>query len=340
MLNSKKTAAVLVLAAILAAGCGKNPFGLGEAGGLNIFAKVAKAMQKPSAINDEKNNQDNTKGVITEGQAAKMRMAKAASGGAVQPSWLDSNYVEYIGGDTLAYIEQVTNKPSEEDAEKWVTGEGKVVFRYSGSVIGIHLGILDPAKITNICTWSFTGKELKTWNSELCSLKLAITWSSSGITDLKPGRTVAWGKNISATDDLGKGDTTRFSLDSLVEETHSQYGSGTFYDAHTGSDNSGDSKSFSYTIQVIHKNTLDSTQPYLRYQDNEGIVNFYLPWGKTGAVDSLYFTIHFLPNYEREGTIKKNGPEGATLVSFTKNDKTGAGTVTYRNENGEVVDTE
>ena len=64
--------------------------------------------------------------------------------------------------------------------------------------------------------------------------------------------------------------------------------------------------------------------------------NFYLPWGKSS--DSLYFTINFYPDYYRDGTIKKNGPNGPTVVSFTRNEKTGAGTTVYYDDKGNEID--
>jgi hypothetical protein len=133
-------------------------------------------------------------------------------------------------------------------------------------------------------------------------------------------------------------DTAYFAVDSLDDVNHVQFGEGHFYDARTGKNNDEGSRSFDFTVQIIHKNSLDASKPYLRYEDNEGIVNFTIPWGESG--DSLYFTVHFYPGELRKGTIKKNGPEGVTLVEFEKNEKTGDGFVIIYDESGKEVSRE
>jgi antitoxin component YwqK of YwqJK toxin-antitoxin module len=119
-------------------------------------------------------------------------------------------------------------------------------------------------------------------------------------------------------------------VDSLDTVNSSQFGGGTFFDAYTGSDNNGPSATFSFNLEVLHKDT------YTNWSDNEGIMTFKYPWGNAG--DSLFFKIHFYPNYERVGEIRKNSENGPVLVEFTNNDKTGNGTVKYYDENGNVID--
>jgi hypothetical protein len=159
--------------------------------------------------------------------------------------------------------------------------------------------------------------------------------------DLKPGLTTAWAKNISNTIALGQGDTAAFALDSLYDTA--EYGEGHFYDAHSGKQNTEGPKSFDFTLEVIHINSLDPAKPFLRYQDNEGIMHFYLPYGTSD--DSLYFTIHFFPpyshaDYDREGEIRKNGPTGPRLVYFKIKEMTQSGTVIYYDENGKEIGSE
>jgi hypothetical protein len=88
-------------------------------------------------------------------------------------------------------------------------------------------------------------------------------------------------------------------------------------------------------MKVIHINTLDPTKPYERWQDNEGEITFTLPWGNTG--DSLYFLVHFQPNYQRWGRIYKNNANGPMLVAFVHNEKTRVGEVIYYDENGKEI---
>jgi len=111
-----------------------------------------------------------------------------------------------------------------------------------------------------------------------------------------------------------------------------QFGGGTFFDKWTGSDNNGPSATFSFELKVLHK------VDYLDWKDNEGIMTFMYPWGNTG--DSLHFMIHFKPNYDRSGEIRKNGATGPVLVKFTGNDKTGASVVTYYDEEGKEIEKE
>ena len=166
------------------------------------------------------------------------------------------------------------------------------------------------------------GRETKTWNNEVCSLRISIEFTDSDVNSITPGMTTAWGRNISATYDLGREDTAYFALDSLDAASHIQYGEGHFYDAHTGEDNTGEPYAFDFDIEVWHRNSADSSKPYERYQDNEGIVAFYLPWGNK----TLHFRIHFAPDYERDGEIREDGPGGVVRVAFTHNEKSGAGT--------------
>ena len=339
MKNLKKIICLLVAGAFLFSinGCGLNPFGSAMAGGLKIFALVGKAMKKPSQINDEEQKKENISGNVNEGAGSAKRLANKSLRDALKPLWLDSCGASYnLGTQRWTYWENVTNKPSEEDSAKLVTGRGEVQFKYTG--------ILDwpnvvAGYISDIYSWHFMGRENKTWKAEICSVDVMITFSTTTIGDIKPGTTSAWGKNISLSIEAGQGDTASFILDSLDDVNHIQFGEGHFLDAHTGKDNTEGPKDFNFNLQVIHKNSLEPTKPYLRYQDNEGIVSFTLPWEK-GTADSLYFNIHFLPNYDRSGEIRENNADGLLRVRFTHNEKTNVGTITYYNEKGEEVATE
>jgi hypothetical protein len=319
-----KVGLLLALSGLLALGCGKNPVDEG-AQGLELFVKLGKLFAKPKAIDDEQQNKNTTKGTLSEGTAAAKRAAKAATP-QVNPAWLDTSGI--VPGDiTNEYIfyEEVTNKPSEEDSQKLVTGRGEVVFQYNGD----PRVAFDTTRILGIKSWSFIGHETKTWNSQTDSIRATVTFSNTVLTDIQPGLSTFWGKNISATLELGRDDTASFNVDSLDDVNSIQFGAGHFLDAHTGQDNDGAARPFDFTIRILHKGT------YTNYQDNEGIINFYLPWGASS--DSLYFTVHFYPLYERTGTIQKNGPAGVKLADFTYNDKSGAGSVTYYNDKGEVI---
>lgn len=324
-----KSVAIVAVAALLLGGCGLNPFGSGE-GGLSIFAKIGKAMQKPSAINDEQNSKASAEAAVSEAQGAAKRLAKGTASAA--EIWRDTSALESISAGKYRYWEHVTNKPSEEDPDKVQTGRGEVVFLYSEPLDSVQQIV--SANIIGIESFHFIGREVKTWKQEIDSLDLTVAFSSTGIDSIKPGLTTAWGKNISATIEQGQGDTAYFALDSLDDVNHIQYGEGHFLDAHTGRDNTGDPYPFNFEIQVIHKNLLDPSRPYLRYQDNEGIVTFTIPWGRN-ATDSLHFMIHFFPNYERSGTITDDN--GVVRVRFVHNEKTGVGSVLYYNDKGEEI---
>jgi hypothetical protein len=181
------------------------------------------------------------------------------------------------------------------------------------------------------------GREYKSWSQVTDSVHVKISFQTPDTKDLKPGLISAWGKNISDLQSQGSGDTAAFFLDSLNDATHTQFGEGHFFDAHTGRTHDGEPNSFDFTIQVIHKNTVDPSKPYERYQDNEGIINFYLDQANGNP---LYFTIHFFPLYDRTGEIRRDGPNGSLLVEFDYNEKTGSGHATYYNEKGDVIGTE
>jgi hypothetical protein len=334
--------AVLPLAVCVAlSGCGRNPFGPGSMG-LSIFASIGKAIQKPSAINEQQNNRESAqKTVTTAAQGMAKRLAKGAAG-AVRPAWVDTQYIVVVP-PFVKYVEVVTNKPSEEDPEKVSTGTGWVIISYSGSTAGLELSNIDTTQITDIDSFHFVGREEKLWktdglNHEADSVEYKVGFTATSITGtIKPGLTFAWGKNISASYVLGKDDTASFWLDSLDDVNHTQKGEGHFFDARSGDNNqNNESNSFDFTLVVRYKNTQNPAQPYLRYQDNEGTLNFSLPWGKSS--DSLYFTINFYPDYYRDGTIKKNGPNGPTLVSFTRNEKTGVGVTVFYDDSGKEID--
>lgn len=317
---------------LMVAGCGSNPFGPGYAGGLGIFAKIAQAVQKPVAINKEESGKDGARGIVAEGATMAKRLAKSAVGTA-DPAWLiDKDII--VSGDTVKYFEIVADKPSEEDPDKKVTGRAEVGFKYNGTA-PTTLADVNTALITNVYYWSFVGHEEKTWNTEVCSLVAKVTFSATSVADPKPGLTRLWGKNISATIAQGQGDTTLFTLDSLDDVNTTQYGRGEYLDAHKG-DDPATSAFFGYKIKIIHKNLLDPTKPYQRWQDNEGEVEFALPWGKNNT-DSLYFMVHFYPDYKRSGTITDDN--GKVRVRFVKYEKPGIGSdvTTFYDEDGNVV---
>lgn len=329
-----KTLATLAVAGLVLTGCGKNPFGPGAAGGLSIFAKIGKAMAKPAAINEEENGKEGSKNTVASGVAAKARLEKGFANQA-SPSWMISSGIEARGGDTLVYFEEVAGKPNENEPQKITTGRGEVAFKYNGTYTG--MAGFNTALISDVYSWKFIGREKKTWNSEVCSLQAVVNFTSGDLQNpstIRPGYTEVWGKVIeSSTRENNLDDTAHFYLDSALDEANSiQNGGGDYYDARSGKNADEGPKAFSFKLQVLHMNT------YLNYEDNQGIMTFAYPHGETG--DSLYFLIHFYPNYERTGTIRKNSQDGPVVVEFATNDKTGASTVTYYNDDGEEIETE
>ena len=320
---------LLAMIVILAVACGTNPLGSGNPGGLKYYSLLAKQVQKPDAINDEEKSKDGAKGLVAEGTAAAKR-AKSA-GGAAAPIWILDSGVSLDLDGNLTYYEVVKDKPSEKDPDVLVTGRAEVMFKYTGTdVVNI-----DPNLITDIISWNFAGREYRTWDGQTDSMIATVRFAETAVADIKPGKTNWWGMNISATDALGKGDTASFEVDSLDDVNKIQYGEGHFLDAKSGEDNSGDPKPFDFEVEIHHKNTTGGN-PYERYEDNEGVMHFSMPWGTSG--DSLYFSITFKPNWDREGTVRKNGASGPVLIRFTHNEKTGAGTVIYYDEDGNEIE--
>jgi hypothetical protein len=317
--------------------CGINPFGSSESG-LKSFAYLGKAMSKPIFIHDSLTSKGGSKSTIADAQATAKRLAKGAVEADITAlrSWLVDNGIESVGNDTFVYYEVVSGKPSDEDVDKLQTGRAEVKFTYASGYTPA-IGALDPAKITGISTFEMIGHEQKRWNNNIDSIHLKIAFADPNALDLKPGKLWAWAKNISALQTQGAGDTAAFELDSLDDATHTQYGEGHFYDAHTGLLHKGDPWHFDFTMELIHKNTLDPSKPYLRFQDNEGIIYFY--WERAAA-NPLYFTIHFYPKYERSGTIRDGGPTGQLLVEFNYNEKFAVGNAVYYNSKGEEVERE
>ena len=120
-----------------------------------------------------------------------------------------------------------------------------------------------------------------------------------------------------------------------------QYGSGSFFDKYTGDDNTGGSRSFDFDLTIIHKNQDDESQPYKNYHHNEGIMEFEFIYEEGDEPLTLWFKIHFFPEWHREGEIYKVVDGEKVLAgTFTHNEKTGEGETKWYNEDGEVVDEE
>jgi hypothetical protein len=321
--------ALPVTALALVTGCGVNPFGPGQIGGLKMYAILGKSVAKPQNINEEQNSKQGAKEVVAEADAAAKRLAKSAESTALR-LWLDSAGIERQGSE-FVYWECVTGKPSDEDPQKLLYGRSEVRFLYNGPDPAGRPGNIDQSAITDILTFTFHGVEEKTWKGEKDSVRARVTFARSGVNDVTPGFTTWWAKNITVGSDE-YGDTAQFSLDSLDEAEHVQFGEGHFYDASARKENR---RSWDFELQVLHKNEKGGS-PYDRYQDNEGIMTFYLPWA-SHPDDSLYFRVHFYPDYERVGEIYKNGPDGAKLVYFEKNEKTGDGRFVMYNSDGDKI---
>src|SRR3989339_1639254 len=188
-----QTLAALAITTLALSGCGKNPFGPGAEGGLSIFAKIGKAMTKPSAVNDENNGKDGVKNTLNTG-SAKAYLGKAMSG-ENRSTVISCGIDDMLTANTYMYYEVVANKPSEEDAQKLMTGRGEVVFKYTGDP---HTNF-SLVNVTDVISWHFIGREEKTWSGVIDTLNIMVTFSSTSVGDIKPGLTTAWGKNISPT---------------------------------------------------------------------------------------------------------------------------------------------
>ncbi|MBD3320181.1 MAG: hypothetical protein GF350_03710 [Chitinivibrionales bacterium] len=332
-----KTITAASLVAALFAGCGLNPFGSGQLGGLDLFAKVGKAVEKPAQINDDENSKQKSAEKLASQSVNNLAKRQSALKGVV------SQTIEPLGGGKYKYIETVSNKVTNYDAQRKVTGTGEVVFMSTQTSIP-SLGDLDTTQITDVLSWHFNGREVKLWKGEIDSLVLTVAFSSTGLDDVKPGLTTAWGKNITGDIALGQGDTAYIALDSLDDVNHTQYGEGHFFDAHTGRNNDGDPQSFDFTLSVIHQNLQEPSKPYERWEDNAGTMQFALPWGAGG--DSLYFDVEFSTvnstspstiDYKRVGTITDGN--GVVRVKFEHYEKGigGTGYTDYFDENGDPI---
>jgi len=340
MTRTLKLIASIGIAGMLLANCGKNPLGPGAPGGLSLFAKIGKAMSKPAAVNNEQNSKDGTKSTLGSG-VSKAYLGKVLSGQAAPGVVFDTLY-DMPTANTYMYQQRVADKPNDDDPMKHSTGTGEIVFKYSGN----PRVAFNAMYITNIISFHFIGREQKIWNNEIDSLDVTVTFSVTEIADFKPGLTTMWAKNITGDITKGDGDTAKFSVEALDETILNhpvQSGSGVFYDAHSGNDQSGEAKSFSFNLKILFQNTQDSTKPYRRYQDNEGIITFSLPW----AQDSLAFNIHFysqnklLENtYDREGNIYKHDENGARVVYFKSNERTGKYVIVYYDDSNKETNRE
>lgn len=328
-------------AVVVFGGCGLNPFGAGEAG-LKPFAHLGKALAKPQAINEEENSKQSSKKRLEAAGSAK-RLAKAR-GGARAEAWMAAEpELEDLGNGSLKYVEYMDRKPAEDDPQKLMSGTAEIVFKYAHD--NVTLSTLNPALITDIESWHFDGREEKTWEpGHVDSVRATVTFDVTDVADIRPGRTEWWGRNISADVALGKGDTGSFVLNALDDVNHTQSGEGHFYDAHTGRDNNGEPYAFDFELVVYHKNEQDPGKPYYRYEDNEGLLTFTLPWAETG--DDLYYWIYFSRvdmagggiDYKRTGKIYKNSENGPLLAEFIAYEKgSKPGYVIYYNESGEEI---
>jgi hypothetical protein len=322
-----KSIAVVSTMGLAMSGCGLNPFGPGQ-GGLTLFANIGKAMQKPSAINDNTTEKDQTKAVVTEGKAMAKRLAKMQS--VDSDTHIVAHGIADSGAGVYAYWEQALNKPGTEDSDNEWTGIGVVSFTYTGTAP--TLTSLDTSLITGIRSFQFIGRVNKTWKGEIDSISLGVSFSNASLSNPVPGMTWAWGKNISGDITKGDGDTASFTLAEANATTYLQEGEGHFLDAHTGRDSDGDPYAFNFTLSVDHKGTFKD------YTDNEGTVFFTLPWGKN-ATDSLHFQILFKPAYEREGWIRDDNNK--LRAYFKGNEKTHIGDeIIYYDENEQEVSRE
>lgn len=281
---------------------------------LKLYAEIGKEMEEPTAIKKEEQNKKHLKDQIIS-------------------SLMNRDYVSYIDscglieqtGNVYLYFEIVTDKPDPIDPEKKFTGRLEIVFKYPHA--GTTLPTLNPALITDIISWYGLGREEYDWLVGYAdSVEASVAFTNTAVADIKPGISRFWMRNISTSIALGKGDTGAFALDSLDDINHVQYGTGRFLDAHSGDNNDQDPYAFNFDIQVIHKNHEDPTRPYYRYEDNEGITEFFIPyWGTT---DSLFYNIHYFPLYYRTGEIRLNAEDGKLLVTFSWDVKADTGTVT------------
>ncbi len=285
---------------------------------LEIYAELGKEMEEPAGVREEDQNKQHLKSQL----GYHYRTREAAL-------YVDSCGLIEKADNVYLYYETVTDKPDEADPEKLFTGRGEIEFKYPHA--GATLFTLDPALITDIISWYGIGRDEYTWYPGLIdSVEASVEFTDTDVGTIKPGLSHFWAENISTSIALGQGDTGSFALDSLDDVSHIQYGEGRFYDAHGGENNNEAPYAFNFDVEVIHKNKQDPTKPYYRYEDNEGITNFFLPyWGTT---DSLYYHIHYYPLYYRTGEIRLNKENGDLLVTFSWDVKADTGTVTIHSE--------
>lgn len=319
-------------------GCGENPFGAGNFS-LKNFATFAKKMDKPKSIHEDEADKATAQAALNSAQVATTAMARMGSvAESPAATGVVDEGIEVLNDSQFVYYQELMQKPSKEDEDKLETGRAEITFSYEGSPIDSQF---NPEYIIEISNWSFEGYHEKTWiTGHKDSVEISIDFSSgSQFDNLTPGLTSFRAWNVSSNKDAGQGDTAYFALDSLDDTLKQQYGSGSFFDSFTGEDNDGASRTFDFDLTILHKNASDSSKPYLNYHDNEGIMEFEFVYEEGEEPLTLWFSIHFYPQYHREGEIYRvEGDDKILAARFTHNEKTGEGETIWFDDEGNEVD--
>lgn len=174
--------------------------------------------------------------------------------------------------------------------------------------------------ITELSKWGFEGKKEHDLAIDIIdSSSYEVTYSDVSIDSRIPGASKLWIKNLTPL--WGYGDTSYTVVGDIVNGEIEQKGSGTYYNAKL-------ERNFNYDFSIIHKNSVDPSKPYERYQDNEAKVSYtFETVHPANPYDSLTLSVHYFYAGPYTRRVQLIAPDGTVLKSVTGNLETNEWTV-------------
>lgn len=174
--------------------------------------------------------------------------------------------------------------------------------------------------ITELAKWGFEGKKEHDLAIDIVdSSSYEVTYSDVSIDSRIPGASKLWIKNL--TPFWGFGDTTYTQVGDIVNGEIEQKGSGTYFNAKL-------ERNFNFDFSIIHKNSVDPSKPYERYQDNEAKVSYtFETVHPANPYDSLTLSVHYFYDGPYTRRVQLIKPDGTVLKSVTGNLETNEWTV-------------
>lgn len=317
----------LSMMVILMNGCGENPLGQGSYS-LKSFISFAQKIPRPELMNEEEASQSYLRVLLNE-------FVTRADTIGLEAGILNED-IQILNDSQAIYYRDMVSNPSSEDPEKLETGRTEVLFSYQGD----DSSFVD-SNVIAIEEWSFEGIQKYSWSQGLkdsVEKKITFTQNSSLGSD-RPGTFEVKKWNLSQFKDQGLGDSLFYSIDSLNDALKYQYGSGEYFDQHTGVEHDQSSRTFDLQLVLVHQNTSEAAKPYEEYGDNEAVMSFKFIYSEGAEDIPLEFDLRFEPNHQREGEIFKRVKGELVLVaSFTYDEKSEEGKTLWYDESGNVID--